>query len=217
MNNKAINIIIVVLMIFLSIPTTAILASNNALPGDPMYSVKTTLENIASIFTSPSYQAHSELEIQLIQRRIEENQALLLNSGSTKGLALLVAQAEAAKEYILNSNSSQKAKTQAVARLVEVLQESQQKLEDQKQNIASAPTSTIENPTISQGNSSQENQDFIDPGNIEDEIDDANDDIDHILEGLVNADSSQNAESASESGEESESASGVEGEEGEET
>ena len=207
-------------MVFLSIPTTAILASNNAVPGDMMYPVKTTIEKIASLLTSPSYQAHSELEIQLIQRRIEENQKLLLAKGSTEGLKLLVAQAEAATEYILKSNVKSKAKTQAVSRLVEILQESQQKLEEQKQNIASTSTTNtvyvyVKNPTTSQGNSSQEDQDFLEEdftnlGSINDEIDDANDDIDNILEDLTNTDSSQNAESASGEEEESESASGEE-------
>ena len=190
-------------MIFLSIPKTAILASNNAVPGDKMYPIKTTIEKIASKLTSPSYQAHSELEIQLIQRRIEENQKLLLASGSTKGLELLVAQAEIAKEYVQNSNSSQEIKTQAVNRLVEVLQESQQKLEEQKQNIASTPTSNtvyvyrketvyIENPTISQGNSKQESnynseENLSDSEKITEEIDDTQEEIEEMIDDLVNS------------------------------
>jgi hypothetical protein len=157
MKNKAINTIVVSLMIFLSIPTTAILASNNAIPGDPMYPVKTTLEKIASIFTSPAYQVHSDLEIQLIQRRIEENQALLLESGSTKGLALLVAQAEAATEYIINSNINQQTKTRTVKKLINTLEETQQVLEKEKGNLASTininSSNETSNPTISQGNS----------------------------------------------------------------
>lgn len=143
-------------MVFLSIPTTAILASNNAVPGDKMYPVKTTIEKIASKLSSPSYQAHSDLEIQLIQRRIEENQKLLLAKGSTEGLKLLIAQAEAATEYILKSNVKSKIKTQTIQKLITTLQETQQILEQEKENLASNNTNShneTSNLTISQGNS----------------------------------------------------------------
>lgn len=195
MNKKVLNYIMAGLMVFLLIPTTAILASNNALPGDTMYSVKTTLENLASTLTSSSYQAHSELEIKLIQRRIEENQKLLLSSGSTRGLELLVAQAEAAKEYILNSSSSQQVKTEAVNNLVRVLKESQNKLEEQKQNIASTNTvyKTVyktkivykENPTVSQGNSQEQTTTPDDTQDTAKQINDTQDSIEDMIDDLT--------------------------------
>ena len=183
-------------MIFLSVPTTAILASNGALPGDPLYPVKTTLESIASKIISPSYQARSDLEIKLIQRRIEENQKLLLSSGSTKGLQLLVAQAEAAKEFILNSNASDQVKKEAVGKLITTLRQSQQTLQQQKDNIAhSNPTAVtktiyktetvyVNNSTVSQGNSSTNNQGTNNISETIEDIDETQEDIDEIIDDI---------------------------------
>lgn len=139
--------------------------SNKALPGDSFYPVKIAVEKITSLIFSPSYQARSDLEIKLIQRRIEENQSLILSSGSTQGLALLVAQAESAKQYILESKTSPQTRTQSVQKLVNTLQKSKQSLEEEKRIISVNPqTSSVKpstnptptptsNPSISNGNS----------------------------------------------------------------
>ena len=156
-------------MVFLSIPTTAILASNNAVPGDRMYPVKITIEKIASKLSSPSYQAHSDLEIQLIQRRIAENQKLLIANGSTEGLKLLVSQAEAATEYIINSNVKPKTKTQTVQKLINTLEETHQILEQEKQNLAHTHNyqKSTPNPTISQGNTPSEESAGVETQQVE--------------------------------------------------
>ena len=155
---KKINAIIFLIMMVLSLPTAAILVSANAVPGDPFYPLKSVIEKVASTIASPSYQARSDLEVKLVQRRIEENQRLLLSSGSTKGLQILIAQAESAKEYILSSNTSQQVKSQAIQKLVATLEDSHRILEERKRNIAA--TNTIHNQItnqvkspISQGNS----------------------------------------------------------------
>ncbi|MFC1653908.1 hypothetical protein ACFL1M_03615 [Patescibacteria group bacterium] len=171
MNLLKSNSFLIGTMLFLSIPTAAIVISNGAIPGDPAYPIKTTVEKIATTLLSPSYDAKSDLEIKLVQRRIEENQQLLLSSGSTEGLELLVAQAEAAKEYILQSGASEEIKQEAVSKLVTTLKQSQQILQEQKTTIARSnpqvvhktvyetkyetKTVYVNNPTVSQGNSPQ--------------------------------------------------------------
>ena len=153
-----INLIISILTVVLGLPAGAILVSNGALPGDGLFPVKTSIEKIAGLLISPSYQARSDLEIKLIQRRIEENQQLLLSSGSTEGLNLLVAQAQSAAEYIVKSNTSAAAKSAAIRKLSATIRSTQATLNQERQTLARqtntiAQNTTATRSTISQGNS----------------------------------------------------------------
>lgn len=167
-HTNKINSLLFTTMFALAIPTGAILISSQALPGDTFYPVKTSLEKIVGLIFSPSYQAKSDLQIKLIEKRIEENQKLLLSSGSTEGLKILIAQAESSKDYILNSNASQETKKLAVKKLINTLKSSQKALEKEKQALilqadtnSKADQNNIQqtsNPTISQGNSTTQQQ-----------------------------------------------------------
>lgn len=138
--------------LLLSLPTGAILISNQALPGDTFYPIKTSLEKAATFIFSSSYSNASELQIKLIERRILENQKLILSSGSTQGLQLLIAQAESAKEYIINSNASPVSKKVAVNKLIKTLKATQQTLNEEKPVANSINKIPSNNPTVSQGN-----------------------------------------------------------------
>lgn len=204
------SVLLFATMFTLAIPTGAILVSSQALPGDTFYPVKTSLEKIVGIIFSPSYQAKSDLQIKLIERRIEENRKLLLSSGSTEGLKILIAQAESSKDYILNSNASQESKKLAVKKLINTLKASQEALEKEKQaliiqadvnvNTNQKNSQQTNNPTISQGNSTtqeptqierQDQQEAVDNQNSQtvitaNDLDEAATDLSQIIDEAEN-------------------------------
>jgi hypothetical protein len=66
-----------VLMLALFVSGTVVSASQKSLPGDDLYSVKLTLEQIA-LATSLDEQNDAELQIQFVENRLDEVQALMV-------------------------------------------------------------------------------------------------------------------------------------------
>ena len=68
---------VLVLMLFLFVSGTVVSASQKAIPGDGLYSVKLTLEQIA-LATSLDEENDAELQIQFVENRLSEVQALIV-------------------------------------------------------------------------------------------------------------------------------------------
>ena len=66
-----------VLMLALFVSGTVVSASQKSLPGDDLYSVKITLEQIA-LATSLDEKNDAELQIQFVENRLDEVQALMV-------------------------------------------------------------------------------------------------------------------------------------------
>lgn len=87
------------------IPTTAILATWNTLPGEKLYPLKRNLEiSTLKLFTG-NFAMTADLQSQFLDQRFNESQVLLAQAGSNDGLISLTQEIEAAKtEIIVASN-----------------------------------------------------------------------------------------------------------------
>lgn len=202
MNNKKLyNIIIYSIIGILTVPTIAILATWNTLPGEKLYPVKVSLEKIAAAIASPSYAARSELELQLLERRISENEMLFADL-STAGLDELTAQALSAKELILLRKKG--ADPEIIQQFVIKLRQANTRLEAQKRQISSTqPTiitqtqTIIETTTIIQevqvpGQPQPTPQ--PEPEEVIEEIEETQEEIEEIIEELEEAAEEENGE-----------------------
>ena len=86
---------------FLTIPSVAILATWNTLPGQKLYPIKRNLENIALKIVGGNFKAESQLRSKFVDRRFSENSILLAQS-STEGLDELTGDARSLKDVILS-------------------------------------------------------------------------------------------------------------------
>lgn len=103
--------------LFFSIPTILILASWNAIPGDTLYSVKSSLEDVALALTANTRIA-TAFSVNFTDRRFNEAAILLDKKGSTVGYELLVAEARQARGMIL-SEQDKKNGTKLVRKIEE--------------------------------------------------------------------------------------------------
>jgi len=107
------------------IPSTLVIISWNAIPGDSMYSLKTGLEDI--LLTSISGTAlASNVSIKYTERRFDEATILLDRKGSTTGYSLLVAEAKDSQK-IITEKQDLKQKEELVAKIENYKREIQQK------------------------------------------------------------------------------------------
>lgn len=91
------------LMVFF-IPTTLVVASWKAAPGDIFFPVKIAVEDIALLVVSPSSQTSGSLRIKYTERRFAEAQNLLATKQSVTGLMYLEKQVEATKQAIAQTS-----------------------------------------------------------------------------------------------------------------
>ncbi len=119
-------------LVFL-IPTTLILASWNALPGERLYGLKRGLENVAFALTKDTPIA-TAFSLKFTDRRFSEANILLAQKGSTVGYTLLVAEAKKTKDVIVEKNDSQSA-----AQLVQNIETYQKGIEEKKLALESQP------------------------------------------------------------------------------
>ncbi|MBI5620449.1 hypothetical protein HY949_01590 [Candidatus Gottesmanbacteria bacterium] len=138
-------------------PTTMIVASWNALPGEPMYGVKIALEKAALTVASPSYASSGTLQIKYTERRYAETKQLLASRQSIEGLPYLQQQIAETKKMI--ENAPNKASQVALAKqYINTLASVSTDLEAQKQSyvaprgIASAQRQPSANPPPTQSN-----------------------------------------------------------------
>lgn len=124
----------------LMVPTVAIMASWNSLPGDRLYPTKRYLEGVALKLVGNNFTARADLQSQYVEHRFNEAETLLTVSSSTAGLDDLVQQIHSAKTDIIAAKERVGSKDQEQAeqesqKLVAQLKEYNQKLEDSKQEI----------------------------------------------------------------------------------
>lgn len=90
------------------IPTMLVLASWNAIPGDSLYPLKTSLENVTLAALSGTHLL-PKASIKFTNRRMNEATTLLSKRGSTVGYDLLVANAEQTQTFIAENGDAQSA------------------------------------------------------------------------------------------------------------
>lgn len=144
---KTLNSFLSALMVILALPTTAILASWNSIPGSGLYPIKRGLEKIA-LKLLPASVLEIEFRNKLIDRRFSEANSVLIQQSSTRGLPEIVAEAKSAQ--IALSKLSPQAKTQATPQLIQQLNSTNQKLETVKTTFlnTSLPSPALPSPAL---------------------------------------------------------------------
>lgn len=166
---KALSIFITFLALFLLIPMGLILASWNALPGDSIYPIKTGLEKVALKLAGETL-LERRLEVKYTERRFTEAEKLLIQQHSTRGFAQLLSQVQIAKEKTVKAQDV-KTKQKLVANLTEF----NQKLEERKEEMASAPTTSPPQETTSPPQ---------EPEEIIEDIEETQEEIEEVIEEL---------------------------------
>lgn len=103
MLKRFLNSLFTAVVLMLAVPTTLILISWNAIPGDGLYPLKSGLENIVMAAVSGTSLA-PKVSMKFTDRRIGEATKLLDQKGSTVGYDLLVANARETQNYIVEKN-----------------------------------------------------------------------------------------------------------------
>lgn len=137
--SKALAILAIVLLI----PTGAVLASQDAIPGDATYPLKRSLENIILTVASISPSTRAMFKSNLSKRRFKEAIALIQRGDerSTQSLAELVAQTRAAADA-LNQIQDSNLKKQYSQNLAKQIDEYKSKLQAQEVKKSLEPTFT---------------------------------------------------------------------------
>ncbi len=125
--------LITALALVLLIPTTLILVSWNALPGERLYGLKRGLENVAFALTKDTPIA-TAFSLKFTDRRFSEANILLAQKGSTIGYRLLVAEAKKTKDVIVEKND-----TQSAAQLVQNIETYQKTIVEKKLALETQP------------------------------------------------------------------------------
>ncbi len=126
------------------IPTTLILISWNAIPGDRLYGLKRGLESVALALTKNTPIA-SAFSLEFTDRRFSEANILLSKKGSTLGYTYLVNEASQTKDIIVDKKDTKKAQE-----LIKKIDEYQKSIEERKivlRNDPSTLTTTKLNPS----------------------------------------------------------------------
>jgi len=134
-------------IIILAIPSSLILVSWNALPGNFLYPIKRGLENTTLMLLGPSLNTKFSLRSRFLERRFNEATTLLAQS-SVAGLFFLNEDLKSARaDFLANKESTDPRQfSNEVNKLIYQLEVYNQELEQQKQSIAAAPP-TFTNPS----------------------------------------------------------------------
>lgn len=147
------------IILILFVPSTLILASWNAVPGDSTYNIKVGLEK-AILGITPSDNLKTTLEIKYTERRFSEVEKIIstnaTNSNSSKTKFIDTSLTNLTNQAIASKNSLQKIqnsdeKTIQTENLIATLESISSKIEEKKQtsNISSTPTKIpTKTPTI---------------------------------------------------------------------
>ncbi|MCJ7805058.1 DUF5667 domain-containing protein [Patescibacteria group bacterium] len=123
--------------ILLAVPAVLILASWNALPGEALYTTKTSFEKVALAVTIKTPLA-SMLSLNFTDRRFGEANRLLAKEGSTLGYTLLVTQASQSKDIIVGKQDVKQA-----AVLVQNIENYQKSIAEKKAVLATQPSAVV--------------------------------------------------------------------------
>lgn len=138
---KFLNILTWSLLAFFLVPSGLILASWNAVPGDSLYGVKVGLEKTLVSIT-PSLALQSSLQVNYTERRLAETQQLLADTyrpqETIQSLYNLELQATQT-QHAIESVSDPTQKTLLAEQYIDTLGRVASKLEQNRQNLASAP------------------------------------------------------------------------------
>lgn len=130
--------------LFFSIPTALILASWNALPGQALYSVKSSMEDVALALTANTRIA-TAFSVNFTDRRFDEAVRLLDKEGSTAGYELLVAEAQQAQGMVIGKQDVKNG-TQLIRKIEEYQVEIEEK-QVEAQSQVSTPTTVYQAPS----------------------------------------------------------------------
>lgn len=138
---KILNVLTWSLLAFFLVPSGLILASWNAVPGDSLYGVKVGLEKTLVSIT-PSLALQSSLQVNYTERRLAETQRLLADTyrpqETIQSLYNLELQATQT-QHAIESVSDPTQKTLLAEQYIDTLGRIASKLEQNRQNLASAP------------------------------------------------------------------------------
>jgi vacuolar-type H+-ATPase subunit H len=126
---RGLDAIFTALVLIFAIPTTLILVSWNAIPGDRLYQLKSGLENSVLLVFSGTPLV-PEVSMKFTDRRIGEATKLLDQKGSTVGYDLLIANARQTQNYIV-----QKSDIQAATKFDENIDNYQKEIEKKKVEV----------------------------------------------------------------------------------
>jgi hypothetical protein len=144
---KILDLVFTAIMGLLFIPTILIMISWNSIPGDPLYNLKRSLEDITLSITK-KMSIGSSLSINYTARRFSEANRLLAKDGSTLGYQYLIEGTEVSKQIILDQKDTEKG-----TELVKKIEEYQTSIEERKIVIQTEPTATLPpqtaGPTVS--------------------------------------------------------------------
>ena len=134
---KIINISFTIIVLFLALPTTAILASWNSLPGSTLYPVKRGLEKTA-LFLLPNSLLEMDFRLKLLDRRFNEALPTLFDDHSDQNLKAIVE--EARMMELAFEDLAPKTQVRAQIKVVSKLKQTSQKLEQvQQQHLIPVP------------------------------------------------------------------------------
>lgn len=191
--------------ILFTIPTVAIMASWNSLPGEKLYPAKRYLENIALKLVGNNFTVRADLQTQFVEQRFNEAESLLAQSSSS-GLNDLAQQIRVTKTDIIAARDREGGKDAIIAqqkaeKLSIQLKEYNRKLEGSKRtNVPNPGESTAQLPgannsvksSILPGNqapiatptSTPQPSDSIQGEDPIDTVDDLQDEIEETIEEL---------------------------------
>lgn len=125
-------------LIVFFVPTTLIVASWKAIPGDVFFPVKIVVEKSALFILSPSSLASGSLQIRYTERRLGEAQTLMAMKQSVTGLTYFEKQMEETKQAILQT-SDPKIRGQLAREYAQSLTDISVVLAQQKKQILAQP------------------------------------------------------------------------------
>lgn len=146
---KILDLVFTAIIGLLFIPTILIMISWNSIPGDPLYNLKRSLEDITLAITK-KVSIGSSLSIDYTARRFSEANRLLAKDGSTLGYQYLIEGTEVSKQIIFDQKDTEKG-----TELVKKIEEYQVSIEERKTVIQTDSTTTLlpqtqtVNPTVS--------------------------------------------------------------------
>lgn len=169
--NKFFNILLTVLVLFLIIPTSAILASWNSLPGSSLYPVKRSLEKF-SLSLIPNSLWEMNFRFKLIDRRFDEAITSWFDNNSDQGLTAMVE--EARNMELAFEDLSPQTQIQIQTKAVTKLKQTSQKLKTvQQQHLI-----PIHQPETQPSSPA--------PAPVQNPVDQTQKDLDDIIQNLEN-------------------------------
>ena len=129
----------------LTIPTTLMLVSWNAVPGDSTYKIKVGLEQVI-LGAAPSPNLKSTLQIKYTEKRFNEVQKVLSTSHASESLDNFNNQLIASENSVKEIKNTEEKKIQT-QNLIKTLEDVSQKIEQESQSYSTPTVVVTPNPT----------------------------------------------------------------------